>query len=119
MGARGLRASATTRALVARERLPLRTGPQVRPPVLAGARSRLGDVDRSPNSLTIEARSWLLTSRLVFRTETTRVTYSTYVRYDKRIAAIIWPPVSILHRQIVPRLLRHADRRAQAALSAS
>jgi hypothetical protein len=30
------------------------------------------------------------------------------VRYDKPIAAIIWPPVSLLHRQIVPRLLRRA-----------
>ncbi len=65
-------------------------------------------IDRSPNSLTTEARSWLLTSRLVFRTETTHVTQSTYVRYDRRIAAMIWPPVSILHRQVVPRILRHA-----------
>jgi hypothetical protein len=70
-------------------------------------------LDRSPDSLTIESRSWFLTSRLVFRTETTRVTQSTYVRYDRRIAAIIWPPVSILHRQIVPRILRHAATRAR------
>lgn len=70
-------------------------------------------IDRSPNSLTIEARSWCLTSRLVFRTEATRVTQSTYVRYDRRIAAIIWPPVSVLHRQIVPRILRHAATRAR------
>ncbi len=71
-------------------------------------------IDRSPDSVTIESRSWFLTSRLVFRAETTRVTQSTYVRYDRRLAAIIWPPVSILHRQIVPRILRHAARRAQA-----
>jgi hypothetical protein len=68
-------------------------------------------IDRSPDSVTIESRSWFLTSRLVFRTETTRVTQSTYVRYDRRIAAIVWPPVSILHRQIVPRILRHAAKR--------
>jgi hypothetical protein len=70
-------------------------------------------IDRSPDSVMIESRSWFLTSRLVFRTETTHVTQSTYVRYDRRIAAIIWPPVSMLHRQIVPRILRHAARRAQ------
>ncbi len=68
-------------------------------------------IDRSPDSVTIESRSWFLTSRLVFRAETTRVTQSTYVRYDRRIAAIIWPPVSVLHRQIVPRILRHAATR--------
>jgi hypothetical protein len=71
-------------------------------------------IDRSPDFLTIESRSWFLTSRLVFRIETTCVTQSTYVRYDRRIAKIIWPPISILHRQIVPRILRHAARRAQA-----
>jgi hypothetical protein len=35
------------------------------------------------------------------------------VRYDKRIAAVLWPPVSILHRQILPRLLRHAAARPE------
>jgi hypothetical protein len=65
-------------------------------------------VDREPDSLTIESRSWYLTSRLLFKTELARVTLSTHVRYDKPIAKILWPPVSILHRQILPRLLRHA-----------
>lgn len=68
-------------------------------------------IDTESNSLTLESRSWLLTSRLVFQTESSRVTQSTFVRYDERIAAIVWPPVSILHRQIVPRLLRHAAAR--------
>jgi hypothetical protein len=69
-------------------------------------------VDRQADSITIESRSWFLTSRLVFRTERSRVTQSTLVRYDRRIAAIIWPPVSILHRQIVPRLLHRAAAHA-------
>jgi hypothetical protein len=69
-------------------------------------------IDRKPDSLTLESRSWFLTSRLVFEADAARVTQSTFVRYDKRIAAIIWPPVAILHRQIVPRLLRHAAARA-------
>jgi hypothetical protein len=76
-------------------------------------------VDRKPDSVTIESRSWFLTSRLVFGTEDSRVTYSTFVRYDKRIAAVLWPPVSILHRQIVPRLLRHAAARAPAPVQAA
>lgn len=65
-------------------------------------------VDRKPSSLTIESRSWYLTSRLLFKTEPARVMLSTHVRYDKPIAKILWPPVSILHRQILPRLLRRA-----------
>jgi hypothetical protein len=40
------------------------------------------------------------------------LTQSTLVRYDRPIAAVIWPPVSIIHRQIVPRLLRHAAAHA-------
>jgi len=65
-------------------------------------------IDREANSITIESRSWYLTSRLLFQTEPRRATLSTYVRYDRPIAKVLWPPVSILHRQILPRLLRHA-----------
>jgi hypothetical protein len=71
-------------------------------------------VDREPDSLTIESRSWYLTSRLLFQTKPARVTLSTYVRYDKPIAKVLWPPISILHRQILPRLLRHAAARTPA-----
>ncbi|HEV3322066.1 MAG TPA: DUF2867 domain-containing protein [Solirubrobacteraceae bacterium] len=89
--------------------LGLKFGPRPSPEHVLG----WAIIDRSPDSVTIESRLWFLTSRLVFRTEPSRVMYSTYVRYDRRIAAIIWPPVSMLHRQIVPRMLRHAARRAQ------
>ncbi len=92
--------------------LGLRFGPRPSPEHVLG----WAIIDREPDSLTLESRSWLLTSRLVFRTEASRVTQSTFVRYDQRIAAIIWPPVSILHRQIVPRLLRHAAARAAVPL---
>lgn len=95
--------------------LGLRFGPRPSPEHVLG----WAIIHRSPDSLTIEACSWFLTSRLVFRAETTRFTQSTYVRYDRRIAAIIWPPVSILHRQIVPRILWHAAMRARAPLPAA
>jgi hypothetical protein len=70
-------------------------------------------IDRQANSITIESRSWYLTSRLLFQTEEARVKLSTYVRYDRPIAKVLWPPVSILHRQILPRLLRHAASHAR------
>jgi hypothetical protein len=65
-------------------------------------------VAREPDAITVQAQSWFLTSRLVFRGHESRVTQATFVRYDRPIAAIIWLPVSIVHRQIVPRLVRHA-----------
>ena len=68
-------------------------------------------IEREPDSITIESRSWMLTSRLVFRTEESQVSVSTFVRYDRSIAKVIWPPVSLLHCQIVPRLLRRAAAR--------
>ncbi|HEY5286737.1 MAG TPA: hypothetical protein VIJ50_06510 [Solirubrobacteraceae bacterium] len=71
-------------------------------------------VEQEPDSLTLESRSWYLTSRLLFRTGPRRVTLSTQVRYDKPIAKVLWPPVSILHRQILPRLLRDAAARTPA-----
>jgi hypothetical protein len=69
---------------------------------------------REPDSVTLGLSSWFLTARLVVSTDPSRVTHSTYVLYDRPIAAVIWPPVSLLHRQIVPRLLRRATRHGQA-----
>lgn len=63
---------------------------------------------RTADSITLQAQSWFLTSRLVFEIRGVHLTQSTLVRYDRGIAAVLWPPVSILHRQIVPRLLRRA-----------
>ncbi len=91
--------------------LGLRLGPYPSPEHVLGWRI----VERAPDSITIELRSWLMTARQVFRTEQSRVTQATLVRYERRIAAVIWPPVSILHRQIVPRCLRAAAVRAAGA----
>ena len=65
-------------------------------------------LERTSDSITLQAQSWFLTSRLVFQTDGLHLTQSTRVRYDRAIAALLWPPVAIVHHQIVPRLLRHA-----------
>lgn len=65
-------------------------------------------VEEGPDSITLELRSWCLTSRLLFRTHDSLLTQSTFVRYDRPVAAVIWAPVGIVHRQIIPRLLRRA-----------
>jgi len=84
--------------------LGLKFGPRSSPEHVLG----WAIIDREPDSITLESRSWMLTSRLVFRTEESQVSVSTFVRYDRPIAKVIWPPVSVLHCQIVPRLLRRA-----------
>jgi hypothetical protein len=84
--------------------LGLRFGPRPSPEHVLG----WAIVERAQDSITLQARSWFLTSRLVFQTDGSRGTQSTFVRYDRPIAALLWPPVAILHRQIVPRLVRRA-----------
>ncbi len=89
--------------------LNLRLAPRTSPAHIFG----WAIIDRQPDSITIESRSWYLTSRLLFETEPAHVKLSTHVRYDRPIAKSLWPPVSILHRQILPRLLRHAAARTE------
>jgi hypothetical protein len=84
--------------------LGLRFGPRPSPEHVLG----WAIVDRRPDSITLQAQSWFLTSRLVFQADGSHLTQSTFVRYDRPIAAVIWAPVSIIHRQVVPRILRHA-----------
>jgi hypothetical protein len=91
--------------------LSLRLGPYPSPEHVLGWRI----VEGAPDSITLELRSWLMTARQMFRTEQSRVTQATLVRYERRIAAVLWPPVSILHRQIVPRCLRAAAIRVAGA----
>jgi Protein of unknown function (DUF2867) len=68
-------------------------------------------VGRQPDETVLELRSVLLTARLVFHADGTHIVWSTFVRYERRMAAVIWPPVAMLHRRIVPYALRRAGRR--------
>jgi hypothetical protein len=67
--------------------------------------------DRGDNWIRIEASSWFMTGHIVLRVDEGRVSFATFVRYDKPIAALVWPAVSIFHRQAVPDLLRRAVKR--------
>jgi hypothetical protein len=84
--------------------LGLRLGPRPSPGHVLGWEI----VQTEPNSVMLELQSWVLTARLVFRAEQANVMQATFVRYEQGIARIIWPPVSIVHRQVVPRLLQRA-----------
>ena len=72
-------------------------------------------IERGADSVTVESQSWFLTSRLMFQVNKSSVSQATFVRYDRSIAAILWPLVAILHRQIVPRLVKRAAADTVAA----
>jgi hypothetical protein len=64
--------------------------------------------DRGDSWVRLEAASWFLTAHVVVQVDDRQVSVATFIRYDRRIAALVWPPLSIIHRQGMPVLLRHA-----------
>lgn len=67
--------------------------------------------DRGDGWIRMEARSWFMTAHIVFRIEPAQVSFATFVRYDRRIAAVVWTPVSAIHRRVAPGFLAGAVRR--------
>jgi hypothetical protein len=70
--------------------------------------------DRGDQWIRLEATSRLMTGHLILALSERQVSFATFVRYNTRRAAYIWPPVSRLHRQVGLFLMRHAMRTAQA-----
>lgn len=56
----------------------------------------------------LEAASPLMSGHLVLLRQGRSVSCATFVRYNKRIAAWVWPPVSLAHRWVGLTLMRHA-----------
>ena len=65
-------------------------------------------VGRGADWILLEVRSALMTAQQVFWVDEARVVQCTFVRYDRAVAAVVWPPVSLIHRRMVPYLLRRA-----------
>jgi hypothetical protein len=61
---------------------------------------------RGDDSLRLEATGPLMTGHLVFHADGRRLAMATFVRYEHRLAALVWPPVSLLHRQVGLVLMR-------------
>jgi hypothetical protein len=91
--------------------LGLRLGPRHSPDHVLGWKVTA----RLPGETVLESRSAFMTARLVFHRDGTHLVWATFVHYSRPIAGLIWPPVSLLHRRIVP----YALRRAASDLSAS
>lgn len=66
--------------------------------------------DRGENWIRIEAASWFLTGHVVMHVDEGRVSLASFIRYDRRLAAFVWPPVSLIHRQVALTLIRRGIR---------
>jgi hypothetical protein len=89
--------------------LGLRLGPRPSPDHVLGWKV----IRRLRDETVLEVRSAFLTAHLVFRRDGTRLVWSTFVHYDRWIAAFIWPPVSYFHGPIVAYALRTAALRTR------
>jgi hypothetical protein len=63
--------------------------------------------DRGDNWIRLEAASWFMTAQLVLKVGEGRLSVATFIRYDRPMAALVWPPLSAGHRFLMPGLLRH------------
>jgi hypothetical protein len=84
--------------------LGLRLGPSPSPEYVQGWKI----ADRGDDWIRIEAASWFMTAHAVVQVDEERVSIALFLRYDQRIAALLWPPVSVMHRRAVPIMLRQA-----------
>jgi hypothetical protein len=84
--------------------LGLRLGPTPSPDYVQGWRVS----DRGDDWIRIETGSWLMTAHAVVQADAQHVSLALFVRYERPIAALVWPPVSVLHRRAVPAILRQA-----------
>lgn len=65
---------------------------------------------RGENWMRIEAASWFLTAHVVMHVNEGQLSFASFVRYDRPLAALVWPPVSLIHRQVALALVRSAIR---------
>jgi hypothetical protein len=66
--------------------------------------------DRGENWMRIEAASWFLTGHVVMHVDENQMSFASFIRYDRRLAALVWPPISLIHRQVALTLVRSATR---------
>jgi hypothetical protein len=95
--------------------LGLRLGPLRSPNYILGWKI----AERGNDWVRIEATSWMMAASLVFKVDEVGLSVATFVRYDRRLAAVIWPPISIVHRKVGLAMMRHALRTPRRAIAKS
>jgi len=66
---------------------------------------------RGDDWVRLETESRTMTANLVVETGGGEVALTTRLRYDRTPARLMWPPLSAVHRWLVPRVLRDAAAR--------
>jgi len=66
---------------------------------------------RGDDWIRLATGSWFLSANLVVRVADGSVALATFLRYDRWPGAVVWPPLSAVHRFLVPRVLRKAAAR--------
>jgi hypothetical protein len=97
--------------LIWRGLLGLRLSPSRSPATVAGW--QIGD--RGDDWIRLEAGSWFLAGNLLVHTADGRVSLGTFLHYRRRLGDSVWPPLSAIHRRLVPGVLRHAAARLRSA----
>ncbi|GAA0984281.1 hypothetical protein GCM10009555_057710 [Acrocarpospora macrocephala] len=64
--------------------------------------------ERGEDWIRLEATSWFLTGNLLVQATDGQVSLGTFLRYDRRLGHSVWPPLSAVHRLLVPGVLRDA-----------
>ena len=66
---------------------------------------------RGDDWIRLEAASWFLTANLVVRAADGEVSLATFIHYARGVGRRVWPPLSAVHRALVPGVLRKAAAR--------
>jgi hypothetical protein len=72
--------------------------------------------DRGDSWIRLEAASWFMTAHIVIQVDDGQLSVATFIRYDRPMAAFVWPPLSAGHRLAMPGLLRQTARATRIAL---
>ena len=65
-------------------------------------------VSRTSDAVVLEVHSTLLTAHKVVRTQSSRVTMTTFVHYKRRMGRILWSAIAPVHHRTEPYLIGHA-----------
>ena len=66
---------------------------------------------RGADWIRLETGSRRFRAEMVVRTAERRVSWTTCLRYDRLAGRLLWPPLSAVHRRLVPRVLAAAEAR--------
>lgn len=63
---------------------------------------------RGDDWLRAETSSWYMTAQAIVGVDGDEVYLALFLRFDRRIARLVWTPVGVVHRRGVPAMLRQA-----------